>query len=434
MDGRKVLLLENENLTLQATSFITLNPRQGQTLEERIGLERAQIRRSIIGDLTKIKTPDLAMRGEKILEAAKIQGPLALPKPQCDCTPYKARIYELLSHTLNETGRELVDLETIVMLSTAITAFMEPIEAIRRVLYDSHLLYETLEWTLPAWQLQVTNFPQTAPNDKNTKTSSPNSEAISDKTWSRAFRHLDSGGSTIELVTKLKMTFEEADKIAKKYAELKNLDHKTGAKKIGTENQDKVVQKLEHEVRIAELTRKKKELLSPLEAEKILNTLQVSLDASGMYKQQKCSYMENNYCMGWRYSQKPDIPDQLGEPLFKEDGWYIRPTYLRCVVCSAYHKQNTATINDLTLRLSTAEKALKRTDNEIKTLKTTFDTSGSSKKQLCSYLQNDYCIYWHWDQRPNNALMVGPPLPKDDVWHIQPTNTFCALCPSYCRS
>jgi hypothetical protein len=229
------------------------------------------------------------------------------------------------------------------------------------------------------------------------------------------------------------MTFEEADKIAKKYAELKTIDLKTGAREIGAENQDQDVQNLEREVRIAELNRKKRELLSPLEAESMLTALRASLDASGMWKQRHCSRMANNYCMWWLWEQKPTIPDQVGEPLLKDGKWHIRPTYPRCAVCSTYHEQNTATIHDLELRLSTVEKALKRTDNAIKTLKTTFDVLASGKKQLCSHLQNGYCTYWSWNQRPNVAFMVGQPLPKDSIWHIQPNNTFCALCYGYCR-
>jgi hypothetical protein len=228
------------------------------------------------------------------------------------------------------------------------------------------------------------------------------------------------------------MTFEEADKIAKKYAELKNLDLKTGARRIGAENQDQDVQKLEREVRLAELTRKKRELLSPLGAESMLAALRGSLDASGTWKQRHCSHMENNYCLCWRWEQKPDIPDQVGEPLLKDGKWFIRPTHPRCAVCSAYHEQNTTTINGLERRLYTVEKTLKGTYNAIKTLKTTFDVLGGGKKQLCSHLQNNYCNNWHWDQRPNDALMVGQPLLKDFIWHIQPTNTFCALCPGYC--
>jgi hypothetical protein len=432
MDGRKVLLLENEKLTLQATPLITLNPSRGRTLEERVGLERAQIRRCIIADLTNIEIANLAIRGEEIVKAAESQGPLALPKPQSDCASFKAQIFEVLRKTLNETGRDLVDLETLVMLSTAMTAFLGPVEAIRRVLYDSHLLYQTLEWTLPAWQLQVANFPRTAPRGTTAGTAQPSNFEVSDQKWNEAFSHLDSGGSTTQLVTKLEIPFEEANKIAKKYAELKSLDQKIGVREIVTEDRDDDVQRLEREVRIAELTRKKRELLGPLEAESMLAALRASLDGSGMWKQRHCSHMANNYCMYWLWEQKPNIPDQVGEPLLKDGKWYIQPTYPRCAVCSAYHKQDTATINDLELRLSNVEKATTRRDNAIKTLKITFDVLGSGKKQFCSYLQNNYCILWHWNQRPDAALMVGQPLLKGTIWHIQPTNTFCALCSSYC--
>ncbi len=381
MDGRIVLPLENEKLTLQATSFITLNPREGQTLEERVGLEIPQIRRCIICDLTHIEIPNLAIKGEEIVNAAKAHTPLVLPKPRHDCTSYKAQTYELLSHTLNETGRELVDLETLIMLSTAMTAFMEPIDAIRRVLYDSYLLYQTLGWTLPEWQLHITSFPQTVLKNIDAEISPPNHRTISQEILTKAFRHLNSGGSTTELITKLGLTYDDADKIARKHVELKSLDSKIRTKGMEGEKEDEVVQKLERAVRIAELEKKKAEFLKPIETDKMFTALNTTLDASGRWKQEHCTHLKNSYCMYWHWEQEPDFPYQIGEPLFKYRKWFIRPTYSRCAVCSAYFKKGSISIQTL-------DTNIKQTlDANLKQIQKIFEaniTSDLKKRFKCS--------------------------------------------------
>jgi len=55
-------------------------------------------------------------------------------------------------------GRELVDLETVVMLASAITGFLEPLEAVRLILYDLLLVVETLGWTRFGWKVRVKSF------------------------------------------------------------------------------------------------------------------------------------------------------------------------------------------------------------------------------------------------------------------------------------
>ena len=200
-------------MKLQATSFITLNPREGETLEKRIGLKRAEIRRCLICDLTNIVIQDLAIKGEPVVKTARTYGTLQLPKPSHDCTPYKNQIYEILRQTLNETGRELVDLETLVMLSTAITGFMEPIEAVKRVLYDAHLLYKILGWTFPEWRVHITAFSQKVPKNINTGISSLNNLTVTNQTLASAFRHLDAGGRVTELITEFGLIFEDVDRI-----------------------------------------------------------------------------------------------------------------------------------------------------------------------------------------------------------------------------
>jgi len=95
--------------------------------------------------------------------------------------------------TLNREGQELVDLETLIMLCSAMTSYLEPIEAIRLVLYDSLLLFETLGWTQPGWIVYVKDFPTTITNNRAIPIPPQDLRTIPDKDWITAFKHLKAG-------------------------------------------------------------------------------------------------------------------------------------------------------------------------------------------------------------------------------------------------
>jgi len=394
VDGRKKVAVENQRLTIEAVPLLTLNLHQGKTLEDRLGITRAQLRRSIVCDLTGVKLPNLAEKGEGVLKAAKAQGTFNIPKPRDDCSDYRTRVYELFTSTLNHQGQELVDFEMIVMLCSAMTAFLEPVEAIRSVFHDSLLLYETLGWTQPGWRSHVNNFPSTISRRATPIESEP--KTISDETWKEAFEHLDAGGSPSELVTRLHLPVEAAERIAKKHTDLKNID--TKAPSTDNKDEDVYTQKLERQLRIAELKRKKAELERPLEIDKKLADLSATLDMMGSWKQNQCSHMKDGYCYGWQWSQKPSVPYQVGEPLQKSDKWYIRPAYTICATCYTFQQQGTTDLRSLELKLNETWKTLEGTP--MLSLREKFQCSHCGSKGFvaakikCTKCGND--TYWGW--------------------------------------
>ena len=70
-------------------------------------------------------------------------------------------------------------------------------------------------------------------------------------------------------------------------------------------------------------------------------------------------------------------------------------------------------------------------DQILAALNSTFDASGSWKKEHCTHMMNNYCEYWRWKQKPNFPYQVGEPLLKDSKWFIQPTHLRCSLCCAY---
>ncbi len=157
IDGRVEVGVENDLLEIEPVPLITLNPRKGDSLEEELGLTTAQLRRSIVCNLSSVRVPDLALQGEEPLKEAKASGPLEVRKPKVDCTMYRERAYLLLRSCLNETGMQLVDLEMLLMLSTAMTGYFGSEEAMQLVFYDSLLLFETLGWTTTGWMENMTH-------------------------------------------------------------------------------------------------------------------------------------------------------------------------------------------------------------------------------------------------------------------------------------
>jgi hypothetical protein len=295
------------------------------------------------------------------------------------------------------------------------------------VLYDTHLLYQTLGWTLPDWQLHVASFPQMAPRDRIAEASST-TETVPDRMRAEAFRLLDSGASTVDLVTKLGFSYEEAHKYAKEYADLKSLDSKTHSPSEGSEEEDEDVLKLGREVRIAELQHQKAELLRPLEADKMLADLRSTLDESGNWKKGHCSHMSNNYCTYWRWEQRPNRVEEL---LLKDGKWFIVPTTSRCAVCSAYHEINTANMQSIDHRLSTIEGSINTWEKVVKPMEAAIAAIGGHNRLDCSRLENGYCMFWQWSQRPDDALTAGTPYHNGKCWYIKPTDTYCALCSNY---
>jgi hypothetical protein len=159
LGDRLTVAFENEQLTVHPVSFLTLNPRAKPTLEQQIGLSAPQIRRAILVNLDAVSMPDLAVTGERALEAARAHPPLALGAPVVDCGAFHDRVVDLVRAVLLPEAHARVDVEVVINLATGMTAFMtDPAEAIAQVGYDLGVLAETLGWTRAGWIQTVTDF------------------------------------------------------------------------------------------------------------------------------------------------------------------------------------------------------------------------------------------------------------------------------------
>jgi hypothetical protein len=430
-DGRKTVPYENDTLSIQATSLLTMNPLKGETVEERSGLETSEIRRHFICDLDKVDIPDLAVRGEEALEAARQYGPLALPKPQGNCSKYRLKIIEFFSRTLTDTGRGLVDIDSIVMLSTAFTSFLSEEEAVRRILYDSLLLYQTLDWALPDWKLQLKEFPETVSKDPVITGLETTEIALADKS-TEAFKLLKSRASPVDLVIKLRCTIEQANKFARAFYDLETMAPKELVEGTSVQEPNEVTQ-LKHDVEIAALKKEKRQLEEPFEIDDRIRALNDPLEAHGRWNQENCSHLTNTHCRKWQYEGKPAVSYQDGEPIQVGKCWFIHPTYLRCATCSQFNEKNTATKQQLEERLAADRKDIiecKNMFNIITAVRDSIDPMGGYKKERCIHFQQGYCRFYDWDS-PSNTIMLGKPLPMNSKCLINPIKFICALCSKF---
>ena len=87
---------ENERVTVRSVPLLTLNPRQGATVEVQLGLSAPLIRRAIIANVDAISMPDLAAMGQDALTAAQRHPPVTLNAPRVDCHRHHRVIVELV--------------------------------------------------------------------------------------------------------------------------------------------------------------------------------------------------------------------------------------------------------------------------------------------------------------------------------------------------
>jgi hypothetical protein len=329
--------------------------------------------------------PNLATSGEDIVEAARKHGPLQLPKPRHDCTTHKQAIYELFKRTLNKEGQELVDVETLIMLCSAMTAFKEPAEAIRLVFYDALLLYETLGWTIPGWQQMVSQYPET-PRLDDAKVAPANE--VPHELLVKAFKHLDEGKSPASLVTELGMTSNQAEETAKTYFGLQAIQAKNSPKVEAEE--DPKIKGLQRDVQIAKLEREKYEATTPIERSKELATLMANMDIiqdGGRDKMKICAYFIADHCdqYGWKGPPTDRLPP--GEVFFKDGWWVMRPDPITCVACSMFVNDDVVMefqLDDKTSEISQSIDSVKKSlDNTLtKNIRDRFTCSACGTKGL----------------------------------------------------
>ncbi len=408
-DGRRTLGFENQQLTIHPVPFLTLNPEKASTLEDRLGLRAPQIRRSIIADLSSVKVPDLALNGAKIIDEARRHGSLALLKPKTGCDEFKEKAYTLFKTCLNSQGLELVDFEMLLMLSSAVTAYLEPVEAIRLVFHDAMILFETLGWTIPGWTAIVNSFPEES-EQRAATVSSRNKGSLSTETGVKAFRLLESGGNTTGLMSALHIPIEVAEGIVKEYADVKLGD-----------------------LKISELRRKEAEQERPLEIDSRLADLSNTIDEPGQWKQEHCSHLSNSFCMHWSWTEKPNIPDQVGDPLGKGGEWYVHPTYARCALCPAYHDRDDPTLDALvgqvrrlksnvnTLDRNNSDTIARLNDTTTKTAGVLSEANvwGDYKMKNCRHFAEGFCYNWTYTLQDGSKV------------HKKASILQCAFCPAF---
>jgi hypothetical protein len=159
LSGRYRIPVENELITLTAVPVITVNPRGGDSLTARTRLSAAQLRRLVPCDLANVPLPDLALEGERAIEAARRAGPLVLRPPRVSCEEFRGAVVHLLRRILTPEGLRLVDVELLLGLGTGLTAWLPAAVAMRQALYDFLLIVETVGWVTTGWLELVQDFP-----------------------------------------------------------------------------------------------------------------------------------------------------------------------------------------------------------------------------------------------------------------------------------
>lgn len=159
LSGRLMVPFENERVTVRSVPLLTLNPRQGATVEVQLGLSSPLIRRAIIANVDAISIPDLAAIGQDALTAAQRHPTLTPCAPRVDCERHHRAILELARALIQPEAHDRVDVEVIVNLCTGMTALIPDAEnAIAQVCYRLGLLAETMQWARPGWIEALNTF------------------------------------------------------------------------------------------------------------------------------------------------------------------------------------------------------------------------------------------------------------------------------------
>lgn len=159
LSGRLMVPFENERVTVRSVPLLTLNPREGATVEIQLGLSSPLIRRAIIANVDAISIPDLAAMGQDALTAAQTHPPLTLSAPSVDCHRHHRAIVELVRALIQPEAQDRVDVEVVVNLCTGMTALISDAEeAIAQVCHGLGLLAETMQWARPGWIEALNTF------------------------------------------------------------------------------------------------------------------------------------------------------------------------------------------------------------------------------------------------------------------------------------
>lgn len=162
ISGRRRVPVENEILPITPVPVITMNPRTGVTLSARTGFSLAQLRRLVPCDLGAVSLPDLALDGERAIQAARQAGPLALRPPRASCEDFRAALVQLLRQVAVTESIGIIDVELLLGLGRGLSGWLMPAAAMRQAVYDFLLVIETVGWVRPGWLEVVRTFPDRA--------------------------------------------------------------------------------------------------------------------------------------------------------------------------------------------------------------------------------------------------------------------------------
>lgn len=168
LQGEKQVSFENEVMTIEPVPVFTLNPKESDKLEDKIGLSEPQIRRSIICDFNACTIPsNIAIHGDEILEEVRTRNIIELPTYRNDCVGYKESVHILLQRCTLNNKMKLIDLDLVMMLCSGMTAFLPQRKAIDYTLRDYLTVIETLGWTQPYWRKELDGFTRVLMNGDN---------------------------------------------------------------------------------------------------------------------------------------------------------------------------------------------------------------------------------------------------------------------------
>ena len=165
------------------------------------------------------------------------------------------------------------------------------------------------------------------------------------------FEYLDKGGSVTALIPQFDLSVDDAEHIVKRYNGLKELEKKSHH----PPEKDDEVQKLERDLKLGELRRRKLEQEKPLQLETALTGIQTTISHQGSWKKKNCSHFQDNYCREWSWSSKPTVSYQIGQPLEKDAKWFINPDFVSCAACPLFHQQGALSIQDVNTKVNGVE-------------------------------------------------------------------------------
>ncbi len=151
---------EDGPITVEPVPIVTLNPRENlanDRLNERLDLDDAMLRRSIVANVGDVPIPDEVLaEGDARLERMRALGPAEFPMPRQPSWDPRHEIREGLVAALSDHDRIAdIDISMVAMLACSATAWLSREGAVRTVLIDYLSVVERLGWLKPDWRSEA---------------------------------------------------------------------------------------------------------------------------------------------------------------------------------------------------------------------------------------------------------------------------------------